>query len=32
MTDVAEWSLDADCPPMLAVDYRKAARKVVADG
>ena len=31
MADVAEWSLDADCPPMLAVDYRKAARKVVAE-
>jgi len=25
------WSLDYDCPPMRAVDYRKAARQVVAE-
>ena len=25
------WSLDKDCPPMRAVDYRKMARKVVAE-
>jgi hypothetical protein len=25
------WSLDADCPPMLATEYRKMARKVVAE-
>lgn len=31
MPRTAEWSLDADCPPMRAVEYRKAVRKVVAE-
>ena len=26
-----KWSLDEACPPMLAVDYRKAVREVVAE-
>lgn len=31
MAKVGTWSLDDDCPPMRAVDYRKMARKVVAE-
>jgi hypothetical protein len=31
MTNATKWSLDSDCPPMRAVEYRKAARKVVAE-
>jgi len=31
MADAVAWSLDVEFPPMRAVDYRKAAAKVVAE-
>jgi hypothetical protein len=30
-TEQCDWTLDAECPPLRAVEYRRMVRKVVAE-